>query len=300
MSKRDYYNSLGVPRSASKSEIKKAYRKAALKYHPDRVKDSGIDPKVAEEKFKEISEAYSVLSDAEKRRRYDQFGHDAFSQFGGEGGFRMDIDPFEIFSQFFGGGGFGRRGFTVFDTDDSQFSRMRHFTSSQQPQRGKDVQITLKIKASEVASEEKVIKKTISLNRRFHDGSVKKEKIRIPIPLDVKDGNVLRISGKGNQGKMGGMAGDLLVKISIDNDIPDIPLSIFLAIRGSNFLTIKTTDDEQLTGSIPMNTKENSVLDFVSKSGKRKKIRVKYLYPKMLSNEQKELLSRLYEIDTKE
>ncbi len=299
MSKRDYYDSLGVPRSASKSEIKKAYRKAALKYHPDRAKDSGIDPKVAEEKFKEISEAYSVLSDSEKRRQYDQFGHEAFSQFGGEGGFRMDIDPFEIFSQFFGGGGFGRRGFSVFDSDDPQFSRMRYFTSSQQPQRGKDVQISLKIKASEIASEEKVIKKTISLNRRFHDGSVKKEKIRIPIPSDVKDGKVLRISGKGNQGTMGGMAGDLLVKISIDNDIPDIPLSIFLAVRGSNSLTIKSPDGEQLTGTIPMNTKENSVLDFVSKSGKQKKIRIKYLYPKMLTNEQKELLTSLYETETK-
>ncbi|MHA1969135.1 MAG: DnaJ domain-containing protein, partial [Candidatus Hodarchaeales archaeon] len=61
MSKEDYYKSLGVSRKATKSEIKKAYRKAALKYHPDRAKDSGLDPKLSEEKFKEISEAYSVL-----------------------------------------------------------------------------------------------------------------------------------------------------------------------------------------------------------------------------------------------
>ncbi|MHA2075095.1 MAG: DnaJ domain-containing protein, partial [Candidatus Hodarchaeales archaeon] len=63
MSKEDYYKSLGVSRKATNSEIKKAYRKAALKYHPDRAKDSGLDPKLSEEKFKEISEAYSVLSD---------------------------------------------------------------------------------------------------------------------------------------------------------------------------------------------------------------------------------------------
>ncbi|MHA2095981.1 MAG: DnaJ domain-containing protein, partial [Candidatus Hodarchaeales archaeon] len=108
MSSTDYYKSLNVSKSASKSEIKKAYRKLALKYHPDRAVDSGIEPKKAEEKFKEISEAYSVLSDEKKRQQYDQFGSDYFSQFRGQSGFRSSIDPFEIFSQFFGGstGGF--------------------------------------------------------------------------------------------------------------------------------------------------------------------------------------------------
>ncbi|MBP3535025.1 MAG: DnaJ domain-containing protein, partial [Muribaculaceae bacterium] len=114
--KRDYYEVLGVSKSASADEIKKAYRKAALKYHPD--KNPG--DKAAEEKFKEAAEAYDVLSDPEKRQKYDQFGHSMGPQgfpgggggFGGfsSGGFTME----DIFSQFgdifggrFNGGGFG-------------------------------------------------------------------------------------------------------------------------------------------------------------------------------------------------
>ena len=122
--KRDYYEILGLHKSASQAEIKSAYRKMALKYHPD--KNKAAD---AEEKFKEINEAYQVLSDKKKRDAYDQFGHSAFNAAGGvggnpfAGGFRqgpftytytssgqnpfgnMDFsDPFEIFEQFFGGG----------------------------------------------------------------------------------------------------------------------------------------------------------------------------------------------------
>ncbi len=124
--KRDYYEILGVSKSASAEEIKKAYRKLALEWHPDRNKSPQ-----ANEKFKEINEAYAVLSSAEKKSTYDQFGHSAFSPGGGPrpagqqgpfsytyytsgngggspfGGFGDFIDPFEIFEQFFGGG-FGR------------------------------------------------------------------------------------------------------------------------------------------------------------------------------------------------
>jgi curved DNA-binding protein len=133
--KRDYYEILGVPKSASEAEIKSAYRKMALKHHPDKNKE-----KDAEAKFKEINEAYQVLSDAQKRKTYDQFGHAAFDPangmggagggnpfaggFGGQGPFTwsyngsggaggnpfegMDFsDPFDIFESIFGGGGFG-------------------------------------------------------------------------------------------------------------------------------------------------------------------------------------------------
>jgi len=103
MAKQDYYEMLGVGKQASDDELKKAYRKLAKKYHPD-VKPGDAE---AEAKFKELSEAYSVLSDAQKRRTYDQFGHAAFEQGGGGGGFGgfgggMDIN--DIFGSFFGGG----------------------------------------------------------------------------------------------------------------------------------------------------------------------------------------------------
>ena len=104
MSKRDFYEVLGVPKNASLKDIKKAYRKMALKYHPDKAKESNIDTKVAEEKFKEISEAYSILSDEEKRSAYDNFGHAAFDQrtggFGGRTYQSGSIDPFKIFEEF--------------------------------------------------------------------------------------------------------------------------------------------------------------------------------------------------------
>ncbi|MDB5179655.1 MAG: Chaperone protein DnaJ [Candidatus Saccharibacteria bacterium] len=130
MSKRDYYEVLGVAKGASADELKKAYRKAAVKYHPDK---EGGD----EAKFKEVNEAYDVLKDAQKRQRYDQFGHAGVGGSGGGGGYSGGA-PFEgfngqsfdfgdglgdIFSQFFGGGG----------------------QRQQAPQRGRDVEVTLQL-----------------------------------------------------------------------------------------------------------------------------------------------------------
>jgi len=106
--KRDYYQVLGVERSASAEEIKRAYRKLAVKFHPDKNPD---DPH-AEEKFKELGEAYDVLMDGDKRAAYDRFGHAAFEQGGGfRGGFH---DPFDIFREVFGGGGIGGNIFETF------------------------------------------------------------------------------------------------------------------------------------------------------------------------------------------
>lgn len=136
MAKRDYYEVLGVDRTASADEIKKAYRKLARKYHPDVNKD---DP-VAEEKFKEIAEAYQVLGDPEARAKYDQFGHAAFDGAGaGPGGFGgfggVDFDFSDIFDVFFGGGMGGMRG----------------AGSRQGPRKGDDLRYDLEIALEEAA-----------------------------------------------------------------------------------------------------------------------------------------------------
>lgn len=108
MAKKDYYELLGVARDADEAEIKKAYRKKAVQFHPDKHQGD----KAMEEKFKEVSEAYEVLKDPEKRAAYDRYGHAAFEGpgAGGGGGFRgggVHVDPFDLFREVFGGGGFG-------------------------------------------------------------------------------------------------------------------------------------------------------------------------------------------------
>ena len=137
MAKRDYYEVLGVAREADSDEVKKAYRKLAVKYHPD--KNPG--DKAAEEKFKELGEAYEALSDPQKRAAYDQYGHQAFDPRAragraGAGGFH---DPFDIFREVFGGGGGGNGG-GIFD---EFFGGGR--ADPTQPQRGNDLRFDLEI-----------------------------------------------------------------------------------------------------------------------------------------------------------
>ncbi|MHA2094873.1 MAG: DnaJ C-terminal domain-containing protein, partial [Candidatus Hodarchaeales archaeon] len=164
------------------------------------------------------------------------------------------------------------------------------------PKKGSDIQITLKVNISDLATEDTILKKVISLKRRFANGSEKVEKIRIPIPRNVEDGKTLRITGKGNIGKQGGSKGDLLVKITLVDDILAIPISIFLAIRGSEGLSIKSPSGDSLRGIIPPNTREGDLLDFTSDLGSIKKIRVVYRYPSNLSEKQTSLLNELIDI----
>ena len=125
MAKRDYYDVLGVNKSASPEELKSAYRKLAVKYHPD--KNPG--DKTAEDKFKEASEAYGILSDKSKKENYDNFGHAAFENSGGQGGFGgfggfSGADFSDIFEDFFGDFGGGRRG-----SRRQRKKRLRHSTT---------------------------------------------------------------------------------------------------------------------------------------------------------------------------
>jgi len=183
MSKRDYYEVLGVSKGASESEIKKAYRKMALKYHPD--KNPG--DKEAEEKFKEAAEAYEILSNAEKRQRYDQYGHAGVGGAAGANGFHMSMD--DIFSQF--GDIFG-------DAFGGAFGGFGGFGGTRQGE-GQTIVSKCPVCAG--------------------DGIVKGEEvISIKIPAGVEDGMQLSMSGKGNAGARGGIPGDLIILIEEQED----------------------------------------------------------------------------------
>ncbi len=155
--KRDYYEVLGVGRDASPDEIKRAYRKLALKHHPDQNKG---DPS-AETRFKEAAEAYDVLADAEKRKRYDQFGHAGLGQggFGGAGRFTNVEDIFEAFGDIFGGGGgiFG-----------DLFGARRGNRGGPRP--GRDLRIVLDLDLEEI---DQGVERTISIKRQEACGSCK-------------------------------------------------------------------------------------------------------------------------------
>jgi molecular chaperone DnaJ len=247
--KRDYYEILGISKNASEAEIKKAYRKLALQYHPDK----NPDDKSAEDKFKEAAEAYEVLSDQNKRARYDQYGHAGMGGQGGFGGGGMNMD--DIFSQFgdvfggaFGGGSFGgSRG---------GGSRMT---------RGTNLRVKMKLTLEEIAEG---VKKKIKVNKLVNADGVtfktcqtcngqgrvtrmaqtflgamqtqstcptcqgagkmidqkpadadqnglkrQEEVIEIEIPAGVEEGMQLSVTGKGNAGPFNGVPGDLIVVI---------------------------------------------------------------------------------------
>ena len=255
--KRDFYEILGVSKTATPEEIKKAYRKVAIQFHPD--KNPGN--KEAEEKFKEAAEAYEILSDADKRAKYDRFGH-AGPGAGGYGGHTMNME--DIFSQFgdiFGGGG---------SPFDSFFGGGTRSGGGKRQRKGSNLRIKLKLTLDENANG---VEKKIKVNRLIRaegvtfktcttcqgtgqirkvvntmlgqmvsastcsncDGSgqiidkrphgvdnsgltSKEEVISIKVPAGVADGMQLSMSGKGNEAPGGGIAGDLLILIEEQED----------------------------------------------------------------------------------
>lgn len=251
--KRDYYEVLGVNPSASADEIKKAYRKVAMKYHPDQ----NAGDSVAEEKFKEAAEAYEVLSDSEKKNRYDQYGHQAFSGSGGfGGGFNNASDIFEqvfgggsIFSDLFGGGrqrGGPARGADLrydldVDFEEAALGSSRTLTlpvsspcseckgSGSEPGTSKVTcetcggrgQVTSGggfIQFSQTCPTCSGIGERISnpCKKCKGNGYVKeRKKLKLKIPSGIESGSRQRIAGKGESGVQGGPAGDLFVVFNV-------------------------------------------------------------------------------------
>lgn len=206
--KRDYYDILGISKDASDDDIKKAYRKMAMQHHPDMVGDG--DKKEHEERFKEINEAYQVLSDPQKRKMYDSYGHAGMGQgfqnagaggFGGQYGGNWgpftytytnggagagnpfgDVDPFEVFQDFFGFRGFG---------------------GQRQSKRGKNLSYQLEIDfVDAVRGAQKTIK-------------VETGEITIRIPQGARDGTELRFAGRGMPGPNNTPNGDLFITLRV-------------------------------------------------------------------------------------
>lgn len=244
----DYYKILGVDKTASQADIKKAYRKVARKFHPD------LNPndKTAQQKFQQANEANEVLSDPEKRKKYDQHGKDwqhadAFEQArqqqrGGRtytsGGQGFDESQFsDFFESMFGGGGFSRGG--------SQ-RQGRQF-------KGQDMNATLRLNLTDVLKSQQ---QTISLGSK---------KIRLTIPAGVDDGQTIRIRGHGGEGVGGGPKGDLYITFEILNDTQfkrvesDLyhteEISLYTALLGGE-ITVDT-----LTGKVKLKVKPETQND---------------------------------------
>ncbi len=367
--KRDYYEVLGVEKTASDDDLKKAYRKLAKQYHPDANPDNREE---AEKKFKEVNEAYEVLSDAQKRKMYDQFGHsgpngyesgfngfsgfDGFSGgFGGFDGAGFDVDLGDIFSSFFGGGG--------------RTTTRR----SNGPKRGNDLRVSINIAFKEAAfgckKQVKVTRKEqcstcngtgckpgttaetckvcngqgqVRTVRNTILGSMQsvrpcescngtgkvitnpcvtchgtgfEKKVRtitINIPQGIDNGNVIKVSGEGEPGLRGGPAGDLYISINVSPDpvfsrkgdhlYENVHISFARAVLGGK-ISIPTLENFE-EYEIPAGTQSGTIFTLRNKGIKNLNGRtagnlnftVIVDIPKKITDEQRELITRLAEI----
>jgi curved DNA-binding protein len=268
MEYKDYYKTLGVAKMATASEIKKAYRKLAVKYHPDKTKDD----KAAEEKFKEVTEAYEVLKDPEKRKKYDELGANwkMYEQQGpnggapfGRGGYgspfgggRTQQEFSEEYSDLFGGGGFSDFFESFFGGQGGGGSRGPYTSQRGYAVKGQDHQASI----------------TIPLQQAYEGVTpvvnVSGKRLRIKIKPGIEDGQTLKIGGKGGESIQGGQAGDLFLKINIEqhpnftrkgNDLyTDVSVDVYTAILGSK-ATINTLKGP-VSISIPAGTDNGKVL----------------------------------------
>ncbi|MDR3297944.1 MAG: DnaJ domain-containing protein [Candidatus Nomurabacteria bacterium] len=285
MAKRDYYEILGVGKSASDDEIKKAYRKLAVKYHPD--KNQG--DKEAEGKFKEVSEAYEVLSDKQKRTRYDQFGHagvggaaNGGNPFGQQGGNSYNYNG-QSFNFDFGGGGF-----------DDILGSLFGFGGPRRPARGRDLQTSLTIDF-----EEAIFGTTKTV-------VVQGESVKLKVPAGIFDGQAIRLAGKGGEAPRGGQRGDLYVEIRVrahrhltregDLILSEATISMVDAVLGTE-IDVETVDGV-VTMKVPAGTQPGSNFKLSGHGAPRigsdqrgpHIVSIEVEIPKNLNKKQKELM----------
>jgi curved DNA-binding protein len=296
----DYYKTLGVNRTANEAEIKKAYRKLAMKYHPDHAKGD----KAAEEKFKKISEAYAVLSDKEKRQEYDTFGSEGFRQrFSQEDIFR-GFNVNDILREFgFGGdafgGGEGRGGRFSYGAGQPFGGRGRHQSQSI---RGSDLIYELPLTLREAAFG---TTKTVTFQNQGAE-----ERVTVKIPKGMTAGKKLRLAGKGSPGPLGGPRGDLYIQATLMEDpvfsvegqdlVTHHDIKISEALLGGT-IPVPTLDDKQFNLKVPAGTKAGTKLRLPghglpamqgNKAGDLY-VRVNIQVPKDLTREQRELIEKL-------
>ncbi|MFO7754222.1 MAG: J domain-containing protein [Desulfobacteraceae bacterium] len=312
----DYYKILGVDKNASDDEIKKAYRKLALKYHPDKTKGD----KESEAKFKEISEAYAVLSDPEKRKQYDTFGSENFQQQYSQEDIFKDFDLGDILREFgFGGGsargfsqsfggGFSRGGGPSFSSRGGMgadpFGMGGGFKTGQRQMKGNDIEHEISLNLDEIING---TKKTLSVNEGGRTKTV-----TVTIPEGMTEGKKIRIAGKGEASPYGGKNGDLYLKskplppIGYELDGNDIytrkEIRLTDALLGTK-VSVSTPAGKEINLNIPPGTSHKSKMrltghgvPYMKKSGAGDLyVVIHVLFPRSLTEEQKNLVEKLRE-----
>jgi len=301
MAETDYYKILGVNKTASETEIKKAYRKLAMKYHPDHTKGD----KSAEETFKKISEAYAVLSDKEKRQQYDTFGSAGFQQRYSQEDIFKGSDFESILSELFGGSGrFGGGGKGMRFSFDGGGPFGGYQRQQQAPPKGSDLEYELPLTLEDVAAG---TQKIVSFQHKGHS-----EKITVKIPKGMISGKKLRIAGKGEPSPYGGPAGDLYIKAKVlDHPVYDVQaqdlyinrdIKLSEAILGTN-ISVPTLSGKELILKIPAGTKHKTKMRLSGhglphmhgKSQGDLYVHIHVNMPKRLTKKQKGLIEQLAE-----
>ncbi len=317
MAEVDYYKTLGIPRTASADEIRKAYKKLARKYHPD-VRPGDKD---AADQFKRVQAAYAVLGDAEKRVQYDRYGH-AFNGGRGGGPYRTAwaagpdgthaVDLSDLFSHIFGGeayqgGGGPFPGGSPFPGGGFRHESSRHSEPAGEPRKGEDINFDVTVPFN-VAAEGG----SHGLQIRRGDQT---ERITVKIPPGVQEGGTIRLAGQGQPSPSGGPTGDLLLTIHIaphpyfyregSNLLVDVPITPSEAALGTK-IEVPTLSEGHVNVKVPPGTSSGTRLRLRGKGVPNPKthergdqfVVVKIVLPHETSDAAKKLYSELAEIES--